>query len=478
MAMGKRSDEPVQGELFVTSGDLPKSLGHPFYAKLNQLLAEAGFDSFVESACAPFYDAGDAGGRPGVPPGNYFRMLFVGYFEGIDSQRGIAWRCADSLSLREFLGLSWSEASPDHSSLTRIRQRLDEGVHAAVFDWVLALCAEKKLLTDPTTVGVDSTTLEANAAMRSIVRKDSTQPYREYLKTLMKAEGVDDPTATEVQKFDRDRKDKTCSNADWESPVDPDAKIARMKDGTTHLAYKAEHVVDLKSEVILAAEIYPANQMDTQTLTDSVGTARCHLTQAGLTELSVDAAAADKGYHGREQLALAAFYSIRTYVAEPDRPHPNRWVGVPAEQKDAVYANRRRGIGARGKALQRLRSEKTERSFAHVCETGGSRRTWLRGLAKVRKRYAMAAAARNLGLLMRKVFGIGKPRVLQPQGPPGGGSKGGGDGGGPGGGGKQGPGEGPESPDTFLRRLIRRLRAPCVSPGANYGRVAWCTAAA
>jgi transposase len=483
MAMGKRSDEPVQGELFVTSADLPRSLGHPFYVKLNQLLAGAGFDGFVEGLCAKFYDEGASGGRPGIPPGTYFRMLFVGYFEGIDSQRGIAWRCADSMSLREFLGLSWREASPEHSSLTKIRQRLDQGVHDAVFEWVLKLCAEKKLLTDPKTVGVDSTTLEANAAMRSIVRTDSKQSYREYLKTLMKAEGVEDPTAAEVQKFDRDRKDKTCSNAEWESPVDPDAKIARMKDGTTHLAYKSEHVVDLKSEVILAAEIYPANQADTQTLTDSVTAARCHLTQAGRTQLSVAAAVADKGYHGREQLALAAHFGVRTYVAEPDRPHQNRWVGVPADQKAAVYANRRRGRGTRGKALQRLRSEKTERSFAHVCETGGSRRTWLRGLAKVRKRYAMAAAARNLGLLMRKVFGIGKPRVLQPGGSPGGGSKGGGggkgsgSGDGPGGGGKNGPRDGPETPETFLRRLIRHLHARVTPNAADSRRAAWCPVA-
>ena len=491
MAMGKRSDEPVQGELFVTSADLPQSLGHPFYVKLNHLLAEAGFDGFVESHCAKFYDAGVAGGRPGIPPGTYFRMLFVGYFEGIDSQRGIAWRCADSLSLREFLGLAWRETSPDHSSLTKIRRRLDQGVHDAVFAWVLALCAEKKLLTDLTAVGVDSTTLEANAAMRSIVRTDSKQTYREYVKGLMQAEGKaeasgespppdsgpsPEPTVAEMIRFDRDRQGKTCSNADWESPADPDAKIARMKDGTTHLAYKAEHVVDLKSEVILAAEIYPANQSDTQTLTDSVVTARCHLTRAGLADVSVEAAAADKGYHAREQLALAAHFGVRTYVAEPDRPHPNRWVGVPAEQKDAVYANRRRGKGARGKALQRLRSEKTERSFAHVCETGGSRRTWLRGFAKVRKRYLMAAAARNLGLLMRKVFGVGKPRVLQPEGPAAGGSKG--DGGGPGGGGKHGPGDGPQSPETFLRQLIRRLRSRILPDGADYARPACCPAVA
>jgi transposase len=449
MAMGKRTAEPVQGELFITSADLPRSLGHPFYAKLNRLLDEAGFDRFVESTCTSFYDAGVVGGRPSIPPGTYFRMLFVGYFEGIDSQRGIAWRCADSLALREFLGLSWRESSPDHSSLTRIRQRLDASVHTAVFEWVLNLCAAKKLLTDPSAVGVDSTTLEANAAMRSIVRKDTGETYKEYLKKLLHDEGVDDPSDEDLRKFDKTRP-KTCSNAEWESPTDPDAKIAKMKDGRTHLAYKAEHVVDLDSEVILAAEIYPADVSDKQTLTDSVLTARCHLTEAGLTDLTIDAAAADKGYHSRAQLALATDFTVRTYVAEPDRPHRNRWTTSPAEQQQAVYANRRRVKGDRGRQLQRLRSEKVERSFAHLCETGGSRRSWLRGLDKIRKRYAMAVAARNLGLLMRKLFGIGKPRTLQPDGQAAG----------PGGNGESGGNGSEETPESILRQWIRRLRTP------------------
>ena len=448
MAMGTRSNEPMQGELFVTSADLPRSLGHPFYAKLNRLLDEAGFDRFVESTCASFYDAGMVGGRPGIPPGTYFRMLFVGYFEGINSQRGIAWRCADSLALREFLGLSWRESSPDHSSLTRIRQRLDASVHTAVFEWVLNLCAAKKLLTDPSAVGVDSTTLEANAAMRSIVRRDTKETYKEYLRTLLKDEGVENPSDEDLRKFDKNRK-KTCSNEEWESATDHDAKIAKMKDGRTHLAYKAEHVVDLDSEVILAAEIYPADVSDKQTLTDSVMTARCHLTQAGL-ELAVDSAAADKGYHSREQLALASHFTVRTYVAEPDRPYRNRWTKSPAEHQQAVYANRRRVKGNHGRALQRLRSEKVERSFAHVCETGGSRRSWLRGFDKIRKRYAMAAAARNLGLLMRKLFGIGKPRTQQPDGPAAGN----------GGNGGSGSDESLKTPESFLRQLIRRLRMP------------------
>ena len=510
MAMGKRSVEGVQGELFITSGDVPGSPGHAFYDRLNGLLAEAKFDGFVESQCRPHYEDPLKGGRPSLPPGNYFRMLFVGYFEGIDSQRGIAWRCADSLSLRAFLGLSWNESSPDHSTLTKIRKRLPESVHQAVFAWVLQLCAEKKLLTDPSVVGVDSTTIEANAAMRSIVRKDTKQSYHEYVKTLMKDEATGEkpaastpekteppdppptppaassdtkadakseapptspdvttpePTLTEIIRFDRKRKGKTCSNADWESPVDPDARIAKMKDGRTHLAYKAEHVVDLKSEVILAAELSPADRSDHQTGLDSVLTARCHLTQAGLS-MTIDGCAQDKGYHAREPLALAETYSLRTYVAEPDRPHRAKWKDVPEDQQKAVYANRRRVKGDHGKALQRRRSEVVERSFAHVCETGGSRRSWLRGLAKIRKRYAMAIAARNLGLLMRKLFGMGKPRTLQT------GGSADGDGGSRGTGGEPEP----QSPDGLLKRLLCRLRSQFspfgLNPNANGYRLA------
>jgi transposase len=279
------------------------------------------------------------------------------------------------------------------------------------------------------------------------------------LKRLLKDEGEDDPSDEDVRRFDKKRK-KKCSNEEWESATDPDAKIAKMKDGRTHLAYKAEHVVDLDSEVILAAEIYPANVSDMQTLTDSVMTARCHLTEAGLKERTLDAAAADKGYHSREQLALAACFSVRTYVAEPDRPYRNRWTESPAEQQEAVYANRRRVTGTRGRTWQRLRSEKVERSFAHLCETGGSRRSWLRGVPKVRKRYAIAAAARNLGLLMRKLFGIGKPRTQQAEG--------------------KAVGTGPEgltTPDSFIWYLLRQLRMP-FPVGKESHEAAWCLTAA
>lgn len=414
MSMGKREAEQQQN-LFVTHDKLPRSPGHVFYRKLNRLLAEGGFDRWIEGLCEPHYAAGR--GRPSVPPGVYFRMLLMGYFEGINSQRGIAWRCSDSLSLREFLGIPLGEDSPDHSSLSYIRNRLPLSVHEAVFVWVLALLQQKKLLGGKS-VGVDSTTLEADAAMKSIVRRDTGEDWKEYLTRLMKEEGLLDeddnpPSDDELRKFDKSRKDKKVSNEEWVSDTDSDARIAKMKDGTTHLAYKAEHVLDLETEAILAAEIYHADQADTQTLEDSLHQAQLHQEQAG-SEQQIKEAVADKGYHANETLAELHEHTIyRSYIPEPESKHHRVWTDKPPQQKAAVYANRRRTRGARGKKLQRLRSERLERSFAHVCETGGARRTWLTGIENVRKRYLISAAAHNLGLLMRSLFQMGTPRGLQ-----------------------------------------------------------------
>lgn len=413
MALGKRRTDQ-QGELFVMADKLPRSPGHVFYQKLNRLLLEAAFDAWVEKLCEPFY--ADGRGRPGVPPGTYFRMLLVGYFEGIGSQRGIAWRCSDSLSLREFLGIPLTEDSPDHSSLSVIRNRLPVAVHAQVFQWILQLAAAKKLLQGKI-VAVDSTTLEANAAMKSIVRKDTGEDWQEYLTRLMHEEGLvaagETPSSDELRRFDKQRKDKKVSNEEWVSATDPESRITKMKDGTTHLAYKAEHVVDLETEMIVAAEIYPADQADTRTLEDSLNQAQTNLREAG-SQTQIEAAVADKGYHANEQLtAIHQHTSIRTYIPEPKSQHERTWTDKPPEQKAAVYANRRRTRGQRGKKLQRLRSERVERTFAHVCETGGARRTWLCGLEKVQKRYLIAAAAHNLGCLMRKLFSMGTPRGLQ-----------------------------------------------------------------
>ncbi len=411
MALGKRSDE--QQEMWVATTSLPKSQGHVFYRKLNQLLAETGFDRTVEELCRPYYHRHI--GRPSIPPGVYFRMLLVGYFEGIGSQRGIAWRCADSLSLREFLGIPLTEETPDHSSLTRVRDRLPLEVHTAVFQCVLKLAAEKKLIKGKT-VAVDSTTLEANAAMKSIVRRDTGEDWNEYLRRLLQErEGVENPTDEELRRFDRKRKDKRVSNEEWMSPTDPESRIGKMKDGRTHLLYKAEHVVDLNTEVVLAVPIYSGDTGDPDTMVDSVMDAQTNLSEAGI-DVEIEEAAADKGYHATDTLELADSLHIRSYVPEPKRRGKRNWQDVPEEKRRAVINNRRRTRGARSKRLQRLRSERVERSFAHVCDTGGARRSWLCGIEKVQKRYLIAAVARNLGLIMRKVFAIGTPRGLQAEG--------------------------------------------------------------
>jgi len=413
MALGRRETER-QEDLFLTADQLPRSPGHVFYQKLNRLLAEAGFDRWVEALCEPHYANGR--GRPSIPPGTYFRMLLVGYFEGIGSQRGIAWRCADSLSLRDFLGIPLGEESPDHSSLSVIRQRLPLEVHQQVFTWILRLADEKKLLKGKT-VGVDSTTLEADAAMKSIVRRDTGEDWKEYLTRLMQERGLieagEQPSDEQLRRFDKNRPDKKVSNDEWMSENDPDARIAKMKDGTTHLAYKAENVVDLQSNLIVSAEIYHADQADTRTLEDSLNQAQTNLREAG-SETQIKDAVADKGYHSAETLTeIREHTPYRTYIPEAERKHDRTWTDKPPEQKEAVDANRRRTTGIRGKRLQKLRSELLERSFAHVCETGGARRTFLHLIENVRKRYAIAAAAHNLGCLMRSLFGMGTPRGLQ-----------------------------------------------------------------
>jgi transposase len=411
MALGKRKVE--QQEMWVATSDLPKSPGHVFYRKLNQVLAEAEFDLRVDDLCKPFYH--DHIGRPGIPPGVYFRMLLVGYFEGIGSQRGIAWRCGDSLSLRDFLGIPLPEATPDHSSLTKVRDRLPLEVHTAVFQMVLKLAAEKGLLKGKT-VAIDSTTLEANAAMKTIVRRDTGEDWNDYLRRLLlEREGVENPTDEELRRFDRKRKDKRVSNEEWMSSTDADSRIGKMKDGRTHLLYKAENVIDLETEVVLAVPIYHGDQADVDTLVDSVMEAQTNLSEAGI-DAGIEEAAADKGYHATDTLELADALNIRTYIPEPKGKGKRKWRDVPEAKRRAVLKNRRRTRGARSKRLQRLRSERVERSFAHICETGGARRSWLRGIEKVQKRYLIAAAARNLGLIMRKMFAMGTARGLQAAG--------------------------------------------------------------
>jgi len=408
MALGKRRRERQLGA-FVAASDLPRSPGHPFYAALNRLLAENGFDPLVEKLCAPYY--AETMGRHGVPPGVFFRMLFVGYFEGLQSHRAISWRSSDSRSLGDFLGLSPTDPVPNHSCVSNTHKRLPKEVFDEVFRFILSVAARKGLLS-PEAIGIDSTTIQANASMRSIVRKDSGKGWKDYTKKLAKKAGLEDPTDDELRQFDRTRPGKTVSNDDWENPHDPDATITRMKDGTTRMAYKVEHAVDLDSDIVISATVHPGNAPDTATIIDTAIDAAVNAEQAGI-EGDVQAIVADKGYHSMKVVTLAAELGMRAFIPERASPHQRRWTDKDPETKRAVYATRRRTQSNRGKELSRLRSELTERSFAHVCDTGGARRTWLRGLANVTKRHLAIVAARNLSTIMRVLCGIGSPRSLQ-----------------------------------------------------------------
>ena len=403
MAMGRR--KPKQQDLWLSTDEIAKPASHPFYAKMNAVLHEHNFDRKVEHLCQRFYRP--VKGRPSLAPGVYFRLLLVGYCEGIDSERGIAWRVSDSLSLREFLGFSVTEQTPDHSTVSRTRRLYTLESHKAVFRWCVRVLASAGLL-EAQTVAIDATTLEANAAMRSIRRRDDGRKYEEYLKGLAEAEGIENPTREQAARMDRKRKKKT-SNKDWMSPSDPDARIAKMKDGRTHLAHKAEHAVDLASGAVVAVTLQGADQGDTTTVHETLAEAQ---TNARIVnERGVEEVIADKGYHSGETLAKLHQESVRSYIPEPERGR-RKWQGREMEQAQ-VYANRRRVLGRRGKALQKARSELAERSFAHMYETGGMRRTHLRKTDNILKRLLIHAVGFNLALMIRKAHGIGKPRTLQ-----------------------------------------------------------------
>jgi transposase len=407
--MAMRRETGVQGELYVTWAEMPRSPGHVFYDRLQQILAEAGFDAFVEDACKPFY--APRMGAPSLPPGRYFRMHMIGYFEGIDSERGIVWRCSDSWSLREFLRLANRDKIPDHSWLSKTRGRLPHEAHEKVFEFVLKLVAEHGLLKGER-IGVDGSTMEANAALRSIVRRDGGESYREMLTRMAKESGVETPTIDDLVRLDRKRKGKKLSNEDWASKTDPGAKITKMKDGLTHLAYKPEHAVDLDTGVIVAAPIHPADEGDTTTLDLTLEEAERNLSAVNLAPTPEDPCdlVADKGYHSRDVLKDLDDSPWKTRIAEP-RPSKGylRWHGDD-EARAAVYANRNRLRTSVGREAMRKRGEMVERSFAHVLERGGMRRTWLRGRENVHKRYLVHVAGFNLGILMRALFGVGTPK--------------------------------------------------------------------
>ena len=310
MAIGKRP-EGRREELFVATSEI-RRLSHPFYRVLERRLKAGGFDAFAEETCREFY--APRRGRPSIPPGVYFRMLLVGYLEGVGSERGIAWRCADSISLREFLGYGLSNNPPDHSSVSRTRRRLSLEAHEAVFAWVLERLRSEGLLSG-TTLGVDSTTLEANAALRSIVRRDDGSGYEEWLEALARSSGIDTPTRSDLAKLDRKRP-KKGSNEDWAHPGDPEARITKMKDGRTHLAHKLEQASDMDSGAVVAVTVQTMDGGDCASMPNTLEEAE---RQLGGVDAQAREVVADKGYHSNATMKRLKAQGLRSYVSEPQR---------------------------------------------------------------------------------------------------------------------------------------------------------------
>src|SRR6202162_4120706 len=418
MPRGTRRRKKREERLWSSHNELAKGPGHPFYKRVNELLETERFDEFAEKECARFY--AENNGRPSLTPGIYFRLLLVGYFEGIDSERGIAWRAADSFGLRQFLGIAIDEDTPDHSTISRTRRLMDVETHRKVFFWILELLREQGLLKGKT-VGIDATTLEANAAMRSIVRRDTGESYEEFLQGLAKESGIATPTREDLARLDRTRKNK-ASNKDWVNPQDRDARITKMKDDRTHLAHKAEHAVDLKTGAVLAVTLQEADQGDTTTVLETLVQAGENVAELIGTEgpeqkpqmhlKGIEEVVTDKGYHSGAVLVDMKSAEVRTYMPEKRQTGQRHWEGKYEEQQ-AVYANRRRVNGAYGKRLLRKRGELIERSFAHCYDTGAMRRTHLRGHQNILKRLLIHVGAFNLSLIFRSLLGSGTPRELR-----------------------------------------------------------------
>jgi transposase len=418
MAMGRQDQLCQQEQFWIAHTELPRTVAHPFYEQLNRVLEARGFDEWVEQQCARFY--AERMGRPSLAPGRYFRLILIGYFEGLESERGIAWRAADSLALRSFLGVGLNEMPPDHSTISRTRRLIDVETHRAVFRWVLELLAEKDLLKGKT-IGIDATTLEANAALRSIVRRDTGEGYQEFLTRLAQESGIATPTREQLAKLDRKRARKG-SNEDWVNPHDPEARITKLKDGRTHLAHKAEHAVDLETGAVVAVTVAAGDAGDTATILETLPQAGKHITEVACATNSEEVgervhpegpveAVGDKGYHSNDTLTVLGDAGVRTYISEPDRGQRN-WKEKP-EARQAVYGNRRRIRGEHGKELLRRRGELLERSFAHAYETGGMRRVHLQGRENILKRLLIHLGGFNLSLVMRQLLGKGTPRGLQ-----------------------------------------------------------------
>lgn len=408
--MFSKKKKAEQSEFWIAADQVIGSAPNEFYGKLEETLESFGFAAKVRAVCAPAYDQSGVG-RPGIDPAVYLKMIMVGFFEDLPSERAIAARCADSMSIRAFLKYELTEKTPEHSSFTVIRQRLGLEIYERIFTLTLQALREHGLLRGKQ-LGIDSSVIEANASLRALVHRNTAEQYWEYVKRLAAESGIEPTDTVAVRKFDRHRPGKG-SNEQWENPHDPDAKIGRTKDGATDMIYKPEAVVDLDTGAIVQAQVLLGDEADHQGMAGRVLEAQQSINRACEREedlLTVQSVTSDKGYYAVRELQVLQGEGIRTVIADP--VDNRRLEKLEPAQKQAVRSARRSVKSKSGKGLLRRRGMHLERSFAHILDCGGMRRTTLRGWENLNKRYKLAAAFYNLSQLMRKLMGVGTPKQL------------------------------------------------------------------
>jgi transposase len=408
--MFSEKKKAAQPEFWIAADQVVTTAQTGFYAKLDETLESFEFSTRVRELCEPAYDKSGVG-RPGIDPVVYLKMIMVGFFEDLPSERAIAARCADSMSIRTFLKYELHEKTPEHSSFTVIRQRLGLEIYQQIFTLTLQALREHGLLRGKN-LGIDSSVIEANASLRALVHRNTEEQYWDYVKRLAAQEGIDPEDSAAVRRFDRHRPGKG-SNKEWQNPHDPDAKIGRTKDGATDMIYKPEAVVDLDTGAIVQADVHPGDQADHKEVATRVLEAQQTINQAceqPLDTLTATSVTSDKGYYAVDQLQALQLEGIRTVISDPiDKRRVDK---LEPQQQRAVRAARRSVKSKSGKELLRRRGMHIERSFAHILDCGGMRRTTLRGWENLNKRFKLAAAFYNLSQLMRKLFGFGTPKQL------------------------------------------------------------------
>jgi transposase len=406
----RRQDEEKQQEFWIERWRVSKGKSEEFYSKLNEHLGAMDFARQVWGLCAPAYCEESRGGRPGIDPVVYLKMLMVGFFENLPSERAIAARCEDSLSVRAFLGYGLEESTPDHSSLSVIRQRLGPEIYQGVFEVVL-LALKGHGLFRGRHLGIDASVIEANASLRTLVHRNTEEAYWDYVKALAAQQGVDPEGEAALRRFDKQRPGRKTSNEDWKNPHDPQAKVGRTKAGTCDMIYKPEHVTDLESGAIIQAEVLEGDHADPEALSERVGCAVGVVNRlvGKKAEGVVRSLTADKNYFAIEQIARIQELNIRTVIGDPNAAR-RRKEALELRLRKALHRAACAVKSLSGKALLRRRGMHLERSFEHILDEGGLRRATLKGTDNLAKRHKIAAACFNLSLLMRALVGVGTPK--------------------------------------------------------------------